>query len=121
MACVLLIDDHPAILELGVDMLEALGHACICAATGEAGVKALSERPGEIDVIIMDFLLPDLDGAELFVRLKRIDPACRVIVSSGAEAGDQISGLLGQGAVGSLRKPYRVGDLKKALETALGA
>ncbi len=117
MANVLLIDDEPLVRKVGLDMLEALGHTAVAAADGREGIDLFSSRSDEFDAVIIDLILPDMEGEEVFKEVRRINPAVQVILSSGYPAGEDVQQLLDEGNAAFVQKPYRLADLSQALES----
>ncbi|HEY5577360.1 MAG TPA: ATP-binding protein, partial [Deferrimonas sp.] len=83
-------------------------------------VEIFRERREEIAAVILDMIMPGMGGEETFHRLKEIDPAARVLLSSGYAVEGRPQILLSAGAAGFLQKPYRVGTLAAALRRAIG-
>lgn len=118
---ILIIEDHPANLELMVYLLRAAGHICSVATDGEAGVQAAArERP---DLILCDIAMPVLDGYGVVARLAA-DAALREIpviaVTASAMVGDRAA-VLARGFTGYVSKPITperfVADIEAFLET----
>ena len=65
----------------------------------------------EIAVVVLDIVMPDVDGREVFRRIRKIDPAARVIISSGYHEERDATDLLKEGAVRFVQKPYRINEL----------
>ena len=61
--------------------------------------------------MILDLLMPDVDGSELFESLKKINPNIKVIVSTGYTREEPIRDLMAKGAVGFIQKPYTMRQL----------
>ncbi len=72
--------------------------------------KRLSEEEG-IDLIILDMILPRMDGKETYCKLKELDPEVKVILSSGYDIDQKIKEVLNQGAVDFIQKPYHIETL----------
>lgn len=120
MACVLLIDDEPAVRFSGAQMLRFLGHQVITASDGLEGLQFLSL--GSCNLVIADLQMPGLAGAELAAAIHRLNPTIPVI---GSWAEGSIPpfdpGVLARklGVQGTLPKPYGVDELKAAIDAAL--
>lgn len=108
---VLLVDDEGVIWDVVIDMLQGLGYTVILAADGRECVEIYRNNPGEIDLVLLDMVMPEMDGHEAFFELKKIDPSVRVLLQSGYVAEEDAREVLDGGAAGFLRKPYRVAEL----------
>lgn len=116
---ILIIDDDPDIRELVGGLLQRVGFDPLLAADGESGLEqAALHRP---DAVILDVLLPGIDGIEVLRRL-RADPALRqtrvLMLSVRGEAGQRVAGLDG-GADDYLPKPFVVEELAARLKALL--
>lgn len=116
---VLLVDDEPLVLEVTSDLLASLGCDVLVADDGVNALRLYREYLGEIDLVILDILMPVMDGGECFERLRALDAQARVLLCSGYAGAELIDHLLADGAVGILRKPFRLDQLQRALDAAL--
>lgn len=112
---ILLVDDEDMIWDVIIDMLQELGYSVILAGNGREAVDIYRENRGEIDLVILDMVMPELDGHETFFQLKEIDPQVRVLLSSGYVSEDDAREALNAGAAGFLQKPYRMVDLARRI------
>ncbi|MBN1163202.1 MAG: response regulator [Candidatus Krumholzibacteriota bacterium] len=108
---ILLIDDEELIRDLGVDMLEQLGYRPITARDAREGMKLFKERADEIDLVILDMIMPGANGKEVLQEIRAMNSDVLVLLSSGynrASIGDQI--IEGEKAE-FIQKPYSMEDL----------
>ena len=89
------------------------------AGDGEEGVNVFRERLNEIDLLILDFKMPKMNGVEAFAELIRIKPDVRVIICSGYTEDVVMERFSGQRPAGILHKPYNMEDLKSELDRLL--
>jgi CheY-like chemotaxis protein len=112
---VLLVDDDAAMRGIVASALEADGNGVRQVADGAAALAALeSVLP---DVVIADFAMPGMNGAELARRILARWPALPIVFASGFADTDAIEAVMGQG-VRVLRKPFRIADLRRAIQAA---
>ena len=104
---ILIVDDESVILSSLSAMLMDLGYKVLLAEDGEQGVQLFSKRKDEIDLVILDIIMPRMGGFEAFERIKEIDPEAKVIVTSGFPRDDRFDAFLAAGAVAIIKKPYR--------------
>ena len=116
---ILLVDDHSMIRDVTSQMLSNLGYTVI---TAENGVKALEyyqEHALDIDLIILDMIMPKMSALECFQRFKRINPNVRVILSTGYVNNNRVQEILNEGMSGFVQKPYHLHELSKVVADAL--
>jgi PAS domain S-box-containing protein len=118
---VLLVDDEPTVRQMGRQLLESLGYAVFAAASGQEAEEVYQRHGEEIDLVILDLVMPHQSGRECFAALQEQDPAVRVLLSSGFPRDEEIDTIIDQGAVGFVKKPYRRAQLDEAVTAALGA
>ncbi len=116
---VLVIDDENLILSSADGLLTELGYTVFLAEGGENGVKTYAERANDIDIVLLDMIMPDMDGADCFARLKSINPQVKVIISSGFAKTSRIEEVERQGASGFLQKPYTAEEISTAIRQVL--
>ena len=119
MANVLVCDDEELILEMTTDFLEIDGHQVYACEDGESGLERYQQMKDEIDLVLIDMIMPGIDGVELFSKLSEVNPSVKVILSSGFPANDQIRELLDNGLSGFLQKPYRKQELSDEVKRVL--
>jgi two-component system cell cycle sensor histidine kinase/response regulator CckA len=115
---VLLVDDEPMLLSVGVRMLRHLGFETLTAATGLQALETFKEHRDEIRIVVLDWTMPEMDGAETLAQLRRLDPAVPVIIVSGYAPDDLQRRLSGRHVTAIVRKPYNFDEIAAALQTA---
>jgi len=112
---VLVVDDDPLVVAGTAEMLEELGHQAIEASSGLRALAVLNTDPA-IDVVVTDYAMPGMNGAELAARIRLAWPHLPVAIISGYAA------LPGVGAeLPRLNKPYRRGDLAALIDSLVDA
>ena len=115
-AKILVIDDEPAILNLVTAYLRSEGYEYYTAADGPSGLKAArTYRP---DLVVLDIMLPGMDGIELLTQLRRESQAYVIMLTARAEETDKIIGL-SIGADDYLTKPFSPRELMARIKAAL--
>lgn len=118
---VLLVDDEREVLEVIANMIEALGYHVLRSASGAEALKIFAQEHHAIDLVIIDMIMPDLSGLDLFDHLTRIDPQVRVILSSGYSLHGQARQLMDRGCLGYIQKPFRMEELSEKIRQVLDA
>jgi CheY-like chemotaxis protein len=118
---VLLIDDEQMILDVGSAMLERLGYRAVSARSGEEGVQALQSMAGTIDLVILDMIMPGMDGRVTFERIRALAPGQPVLLSSGYAMDGQTEELMHKGCNGFIQKPFSLPELSRKIRSVLDA
>ena len=112
---VLIIDDDEFMLQITEDILSRLGYDPITAANGKSGIEAYEKCKDKAAIVILDLMLPDLGGDEVFDELRKINPDINVLLVSGFKRDPRIADLLIRGCDGFLKKPYSIEELSQAI------
>ena len=116
---VLLVDDEDMIIDVAQRMLEKLGYKVFTARDGKEAVEVFRKHKEEIDVIVLDMIMPKMSGGEAFDQIKKIAPEMKVLLSSGYSINGQASEILNRGCNGFIQKPFNLQNLSKSLRTIL--
>jgi CheY-like chemotaxis protein len=112
---ILLVDDEPLIRTANQRLLRQLGFSVIPAESGEEALKIYETLRKQIVLIILDYVMPKMDGAETFSRLKALDPDVKVVISSGYSKDGVIDAILDEGAIAFIQKPFDSMQLRELL------
>ncbi len=116
---ILLVDDEPTLLQLGERLLSTLGYSVHTASNGEEACRIYQEQRPTIHLVILDYLMPGMNGEETFFALKKINPEVRVLLASGFSREGRPQELINAGIQGFIPKPFMIQDLSKAVRQAL--
>ncbi|MBN2684138.1 MAG: response regulator, partial [Pontiellaceae bacterium] len=116
---VLLVDDEQVLRKMGMNLLHDLGYTVILAEDGQEALEIYRERYNEIDLVIMDMVMPKMPGRESFIQMQKINPEVRVLFSSGFTREQSIEDLLKRGARGFIQKPYRRAEFSQKISSAM--
>jgi CheY-like chemotaxis protein len=108
---VLLVDDEEVILEVGRDLLEAMGYRMLVARDGKEAVKVYKKNWDKIDIVVMDMVMPNMGGGEAYDRIREINPNVKVLLSSGFSIDGEASEILDRGCNGFIQKPFNMKKL----------
>jgi PAS domain S-box-containing protein len=112
---ILVVDDEPMVRQLARDVLNRYGYTVLTAGGGEEAIDAFRQRSAEIDAVILDMVMPAMEGREVFRSLQEIKPGVKVIVSSGYGHDRDADDLIEQGARSFVQKPFRIAELVKVV------
>ena len=116
---VLLVDDETMILDVGQDMLTAMGYKVLVARSGKEAIELYEKNKDQIDIIILDMIMPDVSGGDVYDRLKEINPNIRVLLSSGYSISGQADEILKRGCDGFIQKPFNMSRLSQGIRKIL--
>lgn len=113
---ILVVDDEPLLRRVAAKLLQKLGYQVLEAADGEKAVAIFQEQGAHIDLVILDMIMPGLDGYQTLERLRDLNPQVPVLLCSGY--GEEREEGLPSG-VGFLPKPYPLETLSQQVSAAL--
>ena len=114
---VLLVDDETVVVDVGAQMLRKIGFNVLCATSGTEALEIFERNRNEILLVILDMIMPDMGGGEVFDRLKQIYPGVTVLLSSGYSLDGKAKDILDRGCNGFIQKPFNMNQLmEKILE-----
>jgi nitrogen-specific signal transduction histidine kinase/ActR/RegA family two-component response regulator len=116
---ILVVDDEPMVRSTVVGVIEALGMHALEAGDGVDALDVYRRHRQEIDLVFMDITMPRMDGNETFLAIRQQDPALPVILCSGFTSQEVVQPPPGTRPADFVHKPYRVNDLKKAIQQSL--
>ncbi|HRS82543.1 MAG TPA: PAS domain S-box protein [Smithellaceae bacterium] len=119
---ILVVDDEPMILDVACEMLKRLNYRVITVSNGEAAIDLYRREKDRVDLVILDMVMPGMNGSEVFDAIRQIRPGARVLLSSGYSLNGQAGKIMQRGCSGFIQKPFTINDLavklRKVLEQA---
>jgi CheY-like chemotaxis protein len=115
----LLVDDDESVRNLGFEMLSKLGYQVITATDGESAIKQYKSRKNEIDMILLDLLMPGMGGHKCLEQLLKVNPEAKILIASGHAGNDDTGNRIVAKAAGFVSKPYKVNEISKAIRNIL--
>jgi PAS domain S-box-containing protein len=116
---ILIVDDQEEVAVVAREMLEALGYAVVVAKNGEEAISTYTHRKNAIDLVMMDMVMPEMNGRQAYSELKKIDPAVKVILASGYSLDGQAADILKDGCAGFIQKPFTIGTISRKIRAVL--
>jgi DNA-binding response OmpR family regulator len=113
------VEDEEMLRTMMMMLLESKGYRVLTASDGEEGIELYQQRRHDIQLVLSDYGLPKLNGAELFRRVRALDPHARVILASGFYEPQLRADLVREGIAQLLSKPYRAATVLNAIRTVL--
>ncbi|MBU4415287.1 MAG: GAF domain-containing protein [Proteobacteria bacterium] len=108
---VLMVDDEEVILEVGREMLEAIGYKVLTAIDGKEAIEIYKKNMDKIDIVLLDMIMPTMGGGKVFDIIKKINPNAKVLLISGYSLDNQVAEILNRGCDGFIQKPFDLNEL----------
>ena len=102
---ILLVDDERISREVAAHLLMSGGHTVTAAALPSEALAIYRERGASFDLVILDMIMPEMSGKELFIELKRVNPGVKAILLSGYGRECDLKEALEAGVSRYLQKP----------------
>jgi len=116
---ILIVDDDKAVRETISEVLSQSGFECLMAPDGEKALLLYAQERALIHLVILDWAMPGLDGADTFRRLREINPEVRAILMSGYQYSEEIEILVAEGVKAFLSKPFQIEELIQIVRAAM--
>ena len=116
---ILLVDDEDYILGIGKEMLEALGYTVLTAGSGADAVEAYQHSQDNIQLVILDMVMPGMNGVQTFGRLRAINPNVRTLLASGYSLNKDAAEVIQRGCNGFIQKPFDISQLSQKVREIL--
>jgi len=116
---ILLVDDEPALLDIGKELLSLLGYHVLTANSGENALIAMQEEKEQIALVILDLMMPGMGGEKCLAEILKIAPDMKVLIASGYAASTSQQDIIRAGATDFIQKPYQIAFLSKKIRSIL--
>ncbi len=116
---VLLVDDEEVIIEVGKELLETMGYRVLIAKDGEEAIAIYKKHLDDIDIVVLDMVMPNMGGGKAYDRMKEINPDIKILLSSGFSINGEASEILARGCNGFIQKPFTMKELSKRVSKIL--
>lgn len=117
---ILVVDDEERVLQAGRQILGKLGYEVVAASGGKEAVEWFAAHQGAVDLVILDLVMPSMNGRQTFDRLREINPDVTVLVVSGFDKQGEVEEMLAKGCKDYLQKPYTVPMLSRKIRDLIG-
>jgi CheY-like chemotaxis protein len=112
---VLLADDEDTLRDMGQDLLQLLGFNTVTAENGHTAVEIYRKGSREIDLVLLDLIMPVMGGIEAYHELRKINPTLPIIICSGYAIESVESVIENDPHADFMHKPYKPGELKAVM------
>jgi len=117
---ILVVDDDENVRLLARSLLRRLGYNGLFASGGSEGIKLYKERKSDIKLVLLDVIMPNLDGSQTFKKIKSINPDVAALAMVGFGNEEKAVDFMNDGASGIIQKPLRIHDLSERIAEVLG-
>ena len=118
-ARILVVDDEPIVRDLTADMLRSLGHQVTTCENGEDAVSYYRRASEQVDLVILDVVLPKMGARDTFVALREVNANVKALLSSGYSIDGEAQHILDEGALGFVQKPFDRAELARQVAAVL--
>ena len=116
---ILIVDDEEMVLDVGARVLKKLGYTVLESNNGHNAVALYKKLQDKINLVVLDIVMPDMGGGEVYDRLKEINPKVKVLLSSGYSIDDQAREIMERGCDGFIQKPFSMKAMSDKLSEIL--
>lgn len=116
---ILVAEDEEVIRDLLTEMLSDEGYNVLVAEDGKKALDIYSKKSKDVDLVILDMIMPEVNGIEAFRKMKQLDPKVKILLSSGYTQESEAQSILNEGALGFIQKPYAVNELLSKIRSIL--
>jgi DNA-binding NtrC family response regulator len=119
METILLVEDEDGVSDLTRSILERTGYSVLTAVNGKEALDIYEKEMDRISLVILDLIMPEMDGKQCLEKLLKRDPSVKILVVSGYSDESVVEETLGLGAKGFLGKPYRMKQILRSVREIL--
>lgn len=118
---ILIVDDEEMVLNVEALMLERMGFKTLKANSSQKAYQLYRDKKDNIDLVILDMIMPGDNGAVIYKKLKRINSGIRVLISSGFWKDINVRAILNDGQNSFIQKPFKFAEFNKKIDSILSA
>ena len=116
---ILIVDDEEMVLDVEALMLERMGFKTLKANSSQKAYQLYRDKKDNIDLVILDMIMPGDNGAVIYKKLKRINSGIRVLISSGFWKDINVREILDDGHNSFIQKPFKFAEFNKKIDSIL--
>ena len=116
---ILFVDDEDMISEFAKTILRELGYKVLLARNGKEAIEVYRNNKDQIDVVILDMIMPEMGGDKAYDIMKEVNPDIKVLLSSGYSVEGDAAKILERGCDGFIQKPFNMKQLSKSIREIL--
>ena len=116
---ILLVDDEDTIVDVAEEMLKAMGYNVLSAGGGKEAIEVYKKNKDKVDLVVLNIIMQDMGGGEVYDRMKKINPNVKVLLSSGYSIDGPAAEILARGCDGFIQKPFDMKQLSQSIRNIL--
>ncbi|MFA6291679.1 MAG: PAS domain S-box protein [Victivallales bacterium] len=116
---IMLVEDEEVVSSILSAMLNSFGHKVIACRDGIEALEIYRGAWKGVDLVILDMVMPKMNGKDTFLAMKEINPDVKVLLASGYSVDGEAQGIIAMGAVGFIQKPFKLDALAKIVSEVL--
>ncbi|HOO56760.1 MAG TPA: response regulator [bacterium] len=116
---ILVVDDEKNVLNIAKKTLESAGYKVVVVESGKKAISLFRKRHMDFSLVLLDMIMPEMDGRDVFPVLKKIDPGIKIVLSSGYSINGKASDLIKEGVNGFVQKPFSISELCNTVRRVL--
>jgi len=118
---VLLVDDEEMIVDVAAELMKKMGYEVLTAHRGKKAIEIYRHNKDRVAIVILDLIMPEMSGSEVYERLKEINPNVKVLLSSGYSLQGLAAEVLKRGCNGFIQKPFNTNELSNKIREVIAA
>jgi CheY-like chemotaxis protein len=116
---ILVVDDEKLVLDVEVTLLQRIGYNTLVAHNSREACQLFKDKSEQIDLVILDMIMPDENGATTYKCLKSINPDVKVLISTGYFKDSKVEEILSDSQNELIMKPFKIGEFASKVDTIL--
>lgn len=108
---ILVVDDEASLLEVMEEVLIIAGYDVLTANGGEKALRMFENHRKRIALVVLDMMMPGMDGKEVYLKMKKIDPGVKILICSGYAPDGMVESLIGSNRDAFIQKPFLPSEL----------
>ena len=116
---ILLVDDEEMVRNIGARLLHYLGYEVVVAADGAEALEMYRQQQSQVELVVLDMIMPNMSGRECFHALRSINPQVKVVLATGYDQNHAAQEIMDEGAQGFVQKPYDLHEFSTCIGGAL--
>ena len=113
---ILMVDDEEMVLNVGTELVKQMGYDVLEARSGKEAIEVYKENKCKVDIVVLDMIMPDMDGGRAYEQMKEINPDVKVILTSGYGIGGKVNEIMRRGCDSFIQKPFGIKELYGKIE-----
>ncbi len=118
--CVLVVDDEPIMCKLAEKAMNKIGFCVLVAEDGYRAIEIVKNNPNKIDIVLLDLLMPQINGIETYKHMKDIQPSIKALLITGTKKERIQEEIVQEGVLPYIEKPYKIDQLTDTILRILG-